>query len=620
MTTTGILLSAAASAGTKAMTQLITSIYEKATGKTKKALRNWNNEDKIKRLFTQVGKLRKVKTLWQVDKAVDLTSFYCDSRVEIDDQRLLIRRLEDFGTTDNLLIEGIPGQGKSIFLRYLCAIELQIGNFIPVLIELRRLKRDDSLADHIVAALVGYGLDADGEVFSDLAKAGKLLILLDAFDELLPSERTRLIAEIEDLADSNLDCRVVVSSRPHSGFASSPLFHVAKLSNLQGAEFESLVYRLLPDSHLADQLIGQVKQHKRGIDHLLITPLLVTLLVLKYKSFQEVPEQLSEFYASLFDLLLQRHDGTKPGFKRSRQCELNDHQYREVFEALCYYCKEYGDGGLSYDQVYAATTKALEDLAFQEDPSDYLDDVVKITCLIVRDGEEYRFIHKSVSEYYCASFISHKPEVVSQDLYKQAFDDQCWVVFFGEFHFLEEMDRYRFYRFGVLDKIVELFGRVDIGSVGAPAPEHYARIQQVLRNATITQLRRDSNERRTPELYVGYPELGFLQMKLLVELRRFDQYARSNAVLRGLGFGFGLDRYELPVSTDTDEAVEISAKEVTDALFALARKSYEIIGQNEKKMILPGWKRKPERGVVPSLPKFPPCTPLTSVARDLPAD
>ena len=51
-------------------------------------------------------------------------------------------------------------------------------------------------------------------------------------------------------------------------------------------------------------------------------------------------------------------------------------------------------------------------------PQEYLDDIVKITCLIIRDGEEYRFIHLTVQEYYTSSLFVGDLRLGQNDLFQ----------------------------------------------------------------------------------------------------------------------------------------------------------------------------------------------------------
>jgi len=115
-------------AGKELFKKLVSDVYDFIVSFTGSRVKYWNTEKKIEKLYRQISKIRKVKTIWQIDKAVDLKSFYCDSHVLLNGKRQRIDKLDDFNTKENLIIQGIAGQGKSILLRYICSVELVLGN------------------------------------------------------------------------------------------------------------------------------------------------------------------------------------------------------------------------------------------------------------------------------------------------------------------------------------------------------------------------------------------------------------------------------------------------------------------------------------------------------------
>jgi predicted NACHT family NTPase len=109
------------------------------------------------------------------------------------------------------------GQGKSIFLRYLAARELTLGEWVPVFMELRRLTGTRSVADQVVEELKSLGLaHATREVFEALAASGHLVLLLDGFDEVDEARVSELLSELESLAFRWPNLRLVATSRPDS--------------------------------------------------------------------------------------------------------------------------------------------------------------------------------------------------------------------------------------------------------------------------------------------------------------------------------------------------------------------------------------------------------------------
>lgn len=127
-----LLSTTATLAGKKLFKKLVIDLYQFLVQQTGRKVKQWNTERQIDKIYRQIGQVRKVKTIWQIDRAVDLMEFYCDSHVMLKKERCKITKLSDFGQSrDNILIQGIAGQGKSIFLRYICSVNSPGGSTFP---------------------------------------------------------------------------------------------------------------------------------------------------------------------------------------------------------------------------------------------------------------------------------------------------------------------------------------------------------------------------------------------------------------------------------------------------------------------------------------------------------
>ena len=151
-------------AGETLFKKAVSDLYDYINEQTGRKITQWNTEKKVASLYKKISKVRQVKTIWQVDKPVDLSEFYCDPHVVVDEERKIVRKIADIGLEGNILIEGTAGQGKSIFLRYLTSKELLYGEVIPLFIELRRIDKDHSFKNRIFAAFESLGLDVDDEL------------------------------------------------------------------------------------------------------------------------------------------------------------------------------------------------------------------------------------------------------------------------------------------------------------------------------------------------------------------------------------------------------------------------------------------------------------------------
>lgn len=245
--------------GKEVFKHLVADVYKTISTKAKVKYKQWDTEKKIESLYKKIYKVRKVKTIWQVDKAIDLKTFYCDSHVVINNKRKKIINVSDFKVKDNLVITGIAGQGKSIFLRHLCAEELDAGNYIPVFIELRRVQKGVTLRDRIYIEFQNLGLAVGDILFDALADSGKILILLDAFDEVPDEEKQRVLTEIEDLSSTREQLRIIVTTRPNNNIDKSLQFLVVPLDNLKGKEYQTVIQKLADSTNLASTLINRLK-------------------------------------------------------------------------------------------------------------------------------------------------------------------------------------------------------------------------------------------------------------------------------------------------------------------------------------------------------------------------
>lgn len=435
--------------------KMFLDVYECCKEYGGEKIKQWNNLRKIDNLYKKISLVRKVKTIWQVDKAVDLDDFYCDSHIIIDAKRKRIRRYSDFGIEENIVIQGIAGQGKSMLLRYLCSNELEAGDFLPIFIELRKISKESDLLSRIFISFEALGMEMSESLFQAIVNSGKVILLLDAFDEISDDLKSQVLHQIEDLGNLHERLKIIVTSRPYNSIQKSSVFRVVTLDNLAGNEYKQVIQKISNGHEYSTTLINHIEKHANHIKGLLCTPLMVTLLVLSYKSYQQLPMKLSDFYDSLFQMLLSRHDGTKPGYNRKRGCSIDDGEYRDSFETLCVLSKKIGTQFFSSKIIQDISKKVIFQRQNKANPSEFIDDIVKITCLIIREGDEYRFIHKTVQEYYTASYIQKKPEEWVVEFYRRVLKNESQYEWQQELSFLSEIDAYRFKRFYMIPLLLK---------------------------------------------------------------------------------------------------------------------------------------------------------------------
>jgi len=111
---TGIELLAlgAKTAGKTAFVKSAEQTLTTLSTKTQALLLGRKREQAIAKLFTQLGKVRQVKTLWQVDKPVDIGTFYCESHIYLHGRRKPVALADDLD--EELFTEGIRKERRKV--------------------------------------------------------------------------------------------------------------------------------------------------------------------------------------------------------------------------------------------------------------------------------------------------------------------------------------------------------------------------------------------------------------------------------------------------------------------------------------------------------------------------
>lgn len=361
-----------------------------------------------------LASIKNVKTLWQSSKSVSLLEFFSPVNVIVNKQVLLVNTLDDFKTKKIILLEGTVGQGKSILLRYLCLSEFTLNASIPLFIECRHLKYIDNLKEALEEKLLLYGFDAkDAKVSNMLFESGKIVVALDGFDEIKEENAEEFIERLAYFHEYYPNIKWIVSSRPNSGASSSNLVEVFKMQYIARENLDCILIKLTPETENINvkDLIQKLSDSPTNIQELVNTPLLASLLVFIYQSTNTIPEQFSEFYSDLFLVLLRKHDGTKPGFKRDLKTGVPDSRLQWIFSRFCFITKIKDTLSFKHTELIEMFELSLEKSGHDVSADALFYDISRGTNLIVEDGMFYSFIHKSIREYFTAEYLSTMPKI-----------------------------------------------------------------------------------------------------------------------------------------------------------------------------------------------------------------
>lgn len=396
---------------------LIDDLIKAASDKLKEKVSEAFSIHKLEKLKENIGRVGRVKTILDPDSIVDLEKIFFERAVAFKNKETV--KNVSFFRSKHILIEGGPGQGKSMYLRWLCLHEGAGSAHIPLFIEFRNLGYKKSLKEELFQAIRNFGVDLNDELFDFLAASKRIVFILDGFDEIPNSERLRIARELETIARSYPDLRVVVSSRPDSGMGASVYFEkyiIEKLSKDNQLDF----VRHLFDNGKQAQAINNILSTNSFLTEVTNTPLLLTLFTITYNARQFKPDSLAEFYSIIFPTMLYRHDRLKIGFERERKAGLTDYQMQRIFEALSFISLKDNNTRFSTPTFRAFLENASQLERIGENLEDRLiDDITTITALIIRDGfDYYSFAHKSIQEYFSAVFLARLSDDRKEKFYQ----------------------------------------------------------------------------------------------------------------------------------------------------------------------------------------------------------
>lgn len=503
----------------------IDELYQMAEGEMKAKLAVVRTLHRAKALHKKLYETQRVKTIWHTDRPLSLTSFFFPVQIVRNDpvpiNPVRLKNLDPFVNNHNIIF-GTVGQGKSILMRYLLGGEIKTGTRIPIFVELRNVD-GKSLWQHIsekFCALLGSVYD--DELFTLFASEGKISLLLDGFDEVEPGNVSRLMQEIEEISFGYPNCKIVLTSRPDSDCRHLTNFHLYKIQPLTLDDLVGFYKKITKDVAFSGRIHSAITSSPTKIKELITTPLLATLLAISYRSAQKIPLGFSEFYNELFQILLVRHDASKLGWRRHRKSKIDDRQIQQIFEAFCFSTRKKQLASVDFEMAYDMSVTSIQETGIDAEPQSFLDDIKKITCLLIEEGNKISFVHASVQEFFAARYIKTRTDVVARRFYGQVLDKK-WNQWNEELNFLKQIDSHRALKyFYAPDCERSLDYILDGGGVTTQSVIKYLQSLTVIRKKIAPQGERFSVEKLRDDNQVFY---GLHNLDAKIFARMFGFYS-----------------------------------------------------------------------------------------------
>ena len=372
----------------------------------------------------------KIKTLLYNDAPREFYTFYVCNDIS---QKIYIKKYtyqtktihnataETLQNCSNfILISGTGGLGKSMMMRHLLLDA--INNFdqfrkIPIFIPLKDYSDAyEGLLNYIFEKFEPLkGADSIDE-FAELLQQGVCLLLFDGLDEIKSDYRKKFEHDLDIFADKYADNMFVISSRPTGSFIAFHRFTVLDLCPFTKDQSLALIDKLdfRPDEPIIKQKFRMELERTLFISHREFTqnPLLLTIMLMTYEQFAEIPSKMHIFYWEAYVALSQKHDASKGAYKRVLKTGLTADQFADYFAEFCarsYRDEKFEFTDILFDQYFNRLHERTKGDA-RITASDFRDDLVENMCLMSYEGGKYHFTHRSFQEYFCALYFSKQKD------------------------------------------------------------------------------------------------------------------------------------------------------------------------------------------------------------------
>ena len=330
-----------------------------------------------------------------------------------------------------MIIRDTAGMGKTTLVKrlFLSAIDEVLA--IPIVVELRRITKETTLLDIVYGQIDSLAEKFDHELLLKLIQQGGFVFFFDGYDEVINEQKGAVTEEIKSLVSKAPANSYIITSRPELSLLTFGDFSVFNIQPLTEDEATELLRKYDNNGEVSKTLIEKLNNISNvKIKDFLRTPLLTSLLFTAFDYKQKVPIRKDEFYQQVFDAYFESHDLTKDGgYVRRKQSGLNMSDFKKVLRYLGFKCLK---NQFKTEFSKAELVRLLEEIQNEYSgqrfvSEDFIKDIITAVPLFVKDGVYYRWIHKSMQEYFAALFI-HDDARNSQKAILETMLQSRWMV------------------------------------------------------------------------------------------------------------------------------------------------------------------------------------------------
>ncbi|MBI1786096.1 MAG: SUMF1/EgtB/PvdO family nonheme iron enzyme, partial [Acidobacteria bacterium] len=355
-----------------------------------------------------------------------------------------------------VVVLGAAGSGKTTLVECFALASTPDGGgmfswaeslpeLLPVVCRVRDLVRE---MDSSFATLWDYLRFRCGRAMGEAPQAGflpwakrqsGLLVLFDGLDEAgTPERRLEVVELISAFADTlSPRCRVLVTSRPHD--YAGRRFPEDAWRHVELCEFDDPEIRTFVGGwagvHVADRSEADARaaalwhrlENRKDILAMARNALLLTMMVRVHFGLGQLPDSRLQLYEKCAETLLKYWTEAK-GLGES---ELDYYLKQKFLGCLAFDLQGEAGAGLdpdvslkiSRDSLRKRLDEFLKGECSSASVENVIDRLVKRDAILVSDGSEFSFVHRSFQEYFAAWWM--KQEISPEKFREMLFDEKA---------------------------------------------------------------------------------------------------------------------------------------------------------------------------------------------------
>lgn len=368
--------------------------------------------------------LSKVKMAFFSSQVVELDEIYVPQFISLGNKLCSQESFfESLLQHKKIVVSATAGSGKSCLLKSMfISVIRDKSNLLPLFLELRKVNEtNNSIFETLKIDIAIYDKKFNKDNLNYLLDREGTIVFLDGFDEVNHDLKDKFTKEINELADKYPNLIILVSSRPeYNLFSDWSLYNVARIQPLILSQAIEVIKKIDYDEDVKERFtlaLGNTLFDKQ--EGFSSNPLLLTIMLVTYEQFGSIPDRVYIFYDHAYQALFNKHDVSKQGFLRKSSTNLDMYELRDIFAlfSLFTYSKQMFE--MTENEIYTFLKRCLVHSKSEVSDKDLKLELLNNIPLLMRDGLNYCFTHRSFQEYFAAYYI------VNNELKKQVFERVC---------------------------------------------------------------------------------------------------------------------------------------------------------------------------------------------------